>query len=443
MAISKAYSTGNKPNEYITPVDFGAAWDGVTDDTGAMQSFVDYCGVNNCIGRLPPGSGRFSNVQINTEYQGLSIIGSGRRRTTVGTGCTVLWNNSTTPMFQITGSGTITGLTLDNFSYKQVAATGGELLTSTNSMSECHVKRLDWTLQNTTKRLIDIDAVSISNCKFEDHYGVMAATTTVSPYYIKSGTGGSYFGNTFSGWFINSNNTTTAPVLRLDDSSGGATNGGNRFEELIFELCANGGAIHASSLRNSTFERVFCDDSGSNAAHLIHLDKNATVGSQESAYNTFIGCVSDEGTSTWKDLYIESSGPGSQTVLIGCRLDYIDIEGPGYTSINNQVISDLSGQQPTKIFSGNLTVPTNSSITLPSGHTVPEMESGVTGTVGAGGSRTVSFGTTFSSAPNVVVSHTAGTSRDGPLTVTGISTTGFTVHNWATAASTAQWIATN
>lgn len=38
MAISKAYSVGNKPNEFVSVKDFGATGDGTTDDTAAIDA---------------------------------------------------------------------------------------------------------------------------------------------------------------------------------------------------------------------------------------------------------------------------------------------------------------------------------------------------------------------------------------------------------------------
>lgn len=424
----------------VNVLDFGAVWDDSTDDSVAVQAAVDFAGQNNCELKLPPGTGRFSNISVDTTYQGLSISGVGKRRTFDGTGATRIKNNASTPMFTVSGSGTITSFGIQKLTFEQVDTSSGELLESSYSLSECYINDLTWGLKNTAKSLISVTAPSISNCQFLNHYGTAATGFTVSPYYIQSQAPGSYFNNKFSGWFVNSNNSATAPMVRMDDISGGATNGANEFSDMVFELCANGGAIHASSIRQSKFERIFCDDSSSNAAHLIHLDTASTVGSQASQYNTFIGCVSDEGDATWKDLYIEAIA-GSQTVMINCRFDYVDIEAPPYTSINNQIISDLSAQPPIKIFSGSLTIPQNGNITFQEGMSVPEMQSGVSGVISPGGNEVISFSNTFSNVPKVVVSHVGVGSKGGPAQQSGASTTGVTIYNHGTAASIIDWVA--
>lgn len=441
--IKKAYSVGSKPNEIVSVKDFGAEWDGVTDDSAAVQEFVDYCGANNCMGIFPPGTGVFSNIVISTTYQGLSLKGAGKQRTSVGTGCTILKNNASTAMFQVAGTGTHTGLSLTNFSYRQSSVSDGPLFSTPNSMSEANIGDLDWILVNPATNLINITAVSISNCKFEDHYGTLAASATVSPYYIQSQPPGSYFNNTFSGWFINSNDTTTAPVIRIRDSSGGSTNACNLFDDLVFEFCANGGAIHASSIRNSQFTNIFADDSTSNGAYIIHLDKDVTAGSRESAYNTFDTCFVEDGDATWKDLHIESAGPGTHTVLRNSSFGFVDIEGPPYLNLESDVSNELSAQPPMKMFSGVLTVPENGDIAFQEGMSVPEIQTGKTGVLAAGANEVVVFPHTFSNTPTVVCSHTGATDKGGPAQSHTPSTTGVTIVNHGTSNTEITWIASS
>lgn len=59
MPISKAMSTGNKPNELVSVVDYGAVGDGVTDDTAAFQdaaALIETLGGGRLI--IPPGTYR-------------------------------------------------------------------------------------------------------------------------------------------------------------------------------------------------------------------------------------------------------------------------------------------------------------------------------------------------------------------------------------------------
>ena len=431
----------NLPVKNLSPKMWGAEWDDSTDDSTKVQNFVNYAGVNNCSGAWPAGAGRFSGIVISTDYQGLTILGVGKQRTGVGTGCTILKNNNTTPMFAVAGSGTHTGLTLGKFSFRQVSVSSGELFVSPNSLSEMKIDDIDYVLINTAKTLISCTGISYANNQLTNHYGTIAVGATVNAVYIETQVGGSYFGNIFAEWFVNSNNTATAPFLRMRDKSGGATNGSNSFSGMIFELCANGGAMHLSSIRQSEFTRIFCDDSSDNNAHLIHLDTDVTGGSQISSYNIFKNCISDEGDATFNDLRIESSGPGTHTTLIGCRFDYIKIDASPYVDIENQIISDLSSQPPIKILAGDITVPENGNINFQEGMSVPEMQQGVTGVIAAGGNEVVNFPHTFSNIPKVTVSQVGATDKGGAAQQSGASTTQVTVYNHGTSSSAVDWIA--
>jgi hypothetical protein len=74
------------------------------------------------------------------------------------------------------------------------------------------------------------------------------------------------------------------------------------------------------------------------------------------------------------------------------------------------------------------------------GHPIPDFEHG-SASVNPGVSIVVGFTNTFAGIPTVVVSHSAATSRDGVLRVSGVTTTGFTLHNDSSSVSTANYIA--
>jgi len=64
----------------MTPYDFGAAGDGVTDDTAAIWRWVDTCSKSNWIAYLPPAFGDYYKITdaINiTNFTGLRILGAG------------------------------------------------------------------------------------------------------------------------------------------------------------------------------------------------------------------------------------------------------------------------------------------------------------------------------------------------------------------------------
>lgn len=349
---------------------FGAAWNDSADDSPQVQFWVDYLGVNNCSGEYPPGTGRFSGIEIDVSYHGLSLRGAARGRGGNAGGVTHLKNNGTTPMFSAVSIGTLPMLIMSDFRYSQVSATGGEMFVSTHSIDEAIFERIEFALLNTAKSWIDISPTGhpfvngVTDLKLSKIFGTPAVSFSVSPIFLKSDNPGNYFNNVFEDSFFNGNNTATAPMIRLRDSSGGVTNGTCRFRNLVFELPAHGGAIHCSSIRNSIFENIFCaDSSGAATHHIIHLDADVTPGSQNSAFNSFTACISIEGDSNFKDLHVESTGAGSNTVVTVCAFGHVDIQGAPYTDINNAIGTDHSLLPPFKLVSGNLFIPPAAKVT--------------------------------------------------------------------------------
>ncbi|KDN27993.1 hypothetical protein VFDL14_01740 [Vibrio fortis] len=410
---------------------FGAEWNDSTDDSDAVQAWVNYLGISHASGQFPENTGQFSGVLINTKYQGLTIKGVGKQRSSVGTGATILKNNKTTPMFIIAGSGTATGLDITNFSFRQVDEYAGAFFSSTNSVSECKIYEIDWNLKNKNTGFINITARSINNCSFRHYYGTAAVGQKIPPCKFISEPGGSQFNNEWSDWFVNSNNEALVPMLVVSDGSGGATSGAHDFKRLIFEVCGNGGAILCESIKNSTFTLIFCDDTVSKKAHLIHLKTNDAPGSQPSYFNTFIGCISKQSDGTFQDLCIEGPGTGSQTTLINCELGNIKISGLPATIIGGNIINDNSVQKSVKIKSGK--------ITHSSGISIPEIQVGVSGVINPGQAITVNFPLPFTNIPKVTAIHVGATSRDGSLTISSETKTSFSVHNSSSVPTIANW----
>lgn len=97
MPISQAFSVGNKPNDYSTPQDFGAAGDGVTDDTTAFTSLISAGGNIH----IPAGLYRITSPLSTSaaEEDALLIEGAGMSNTVLmfesGSGVSLLGTGNT------------------------------------------------------------------------------------------------------------------------------------------------------------------------------------------------------------------------------------------------------------------------------------------------------------------------------------------------------------
>ena len=171
---SVATTVQAKLREFISPEDFGAVGDGVTDDTLAFQAAITYAsGVSGSV-YVPDGDYLFTaqeSVLNNCAVAvyvpaNVKIYGSGR----------VFCNKGALPtliMFAIKGSNVvIDGLTIDNIFNN----------TGTNSQRSVAIEAGNRNYSNDEATVSNIDVL---NCKLTNHfYGINFTTAAVSPNAI-------------------------------------------------------------------------------------------------------------------------------------------------------------------------------------------------------------------------------------------------------------------
>lgn len=128
FARNLAYKNSKRLSESISVKDFGAKGDGVTDDTAAIQAFVNYLTTNHCHGFLPTGNYLISSkINVKRTY-GWGLRGAGQNATII----TQQTNN--TPILDL---GATAGDQMYNYVIEDIGFTYTNVQPSTNTDANC------------------------------------------------------------------------------------------------------------------------------------------------------------------------------------------------------------------------------------------------------------------------------------------------------------------
>jgi len=412
---------------------FGEVGSTAATNTTTFQALID-ASTNGANVDLPIGSIPLNQLTLDVDTQGLTFIGSGRHSNDSTKGTTLV-NNDTLPLFTTSVSGTLTNTIFRNMSFRQLNNSRGSIFDFDNSIDFTTWDDCLCTLLNPASHYINADVTSISNVNIINPRIKMAAAASVPAINIKASGSGSIFGFKVTGGRIENTDTGTAPIVKMEDATGGATSTAIEFDGTILEFPAGGGGIHMLSIRSPTFNNIFADDSTTIAAPVILLDTSAVGSSQLPFSPSFNNCTILQGDASFPDIKVIPGASGTQVKVDGGEIGFLDTGNKAAWLPGCDVGSNISTVKAVKVFSGI--------ITLPSGHTVPESESGLSGVIVTTGTEAISFVTTFSAIPSVVVTHNAGTARNAPGSVSSVTTSGFTLLNNASASTTFYWIASN
>jgi len=150
MPISKAYSTGNKPNEIVSVVDFGAVGDGVNDDTAAIQAAIDSITTAGAI-YFPSGT-YYCASGLTVSSARIALLGDGQLSSIIE------FDDGATTGINISGSPTA------GFLFKDLWIRTNNVSSSTHTLIKVR-SNSNWTIENCSLgrsgTLLDIDGTYI------------------------------------------------------------------------------------------------------------------------------------------------------------------------------------------------------------------------------------------------------------------------------------------
>lgn len=114
----------------VSARDFGAVGDGITDDTAALNAFLDYITANKCAGFMPGINYRITGTLIIPSRPGWTLRGNGNRATLI------TQDIDNTPIIQL---GTTVGSQLNHFTIQGLWLTYKNFQPATNTNANCIV----------------------------------------------------------------------------------------------------------------------------------------------------------------------------------------------------------------------------------------------------------------------------------------------------------------
>jgi hypothetical protein len=399
--------------------DFGAVGDGVTDDTAAIQAAIDSMGANNGDLIITAGTYSFNST--------LTISGSHHTIEAKG-GAVLQWDGITGTTGLQFGDGTAgtANLNVRNLRVNDNTATGVDRLVYINNCDRSNFENVYLGALNTnTSGVLLTHGSTTGNPSIINSFYNLKLLNGWTGLEIRSNTNGVHFYN-----FI-AEGQEKYGVLQLDSQP-------------LYEVAFFGGTIE-SIQGNTSVGMYFAHPNStinidsvyfeSNDQHIQFAHNPAVSGIKATISNCrFIsgggtGCIE---LGTYQ--YVQATNNFFLTIPL-VHLNNANARWHGEGNSTTDAISEVSKT------TGVSYVNAKSAKNTYNGHPIPEIEAGATGTIASGGSVTVTFTNAFVVAPIVVATHSAGTSRTGSLTISVISTTQVTIHNWDAAATVAEWVA--
>jgi hypothetical protein len=296
-----------------------------TDCSAAIQAAISAIDTGPKSGTLefPVGIFPFSNVSIPVTITALTITGMGSA--SAYQKGTYLENTGTTPLFTTSGSGTLSDLRFKNLQMRQTNNSRGHLLSFINSISRLKIEGLYVRMANPAASFVDALVGNPALINVEDTTAEQAAGASVPLFNIASGTpGANVYGVHFKDSVFYGSETSTAPIIKIDNRCGACTGYSSQFTNVTLET-PGGGGIHLYSMQGPILTNVISADlTAAPSQPTIYFAKSTAASSLPSKDMTIINGTFTEGDATNPDVKVESLSAQSPLTIINSRMTFLD-----------------------------------------------------------------------------------------------------------------------